>query len=568
VLEVEVDLTLALTVGLILRLIVRYSGERSLFFNEVADSKRYLEWARAAEGTLPDVASGAYFLGPLYSKLLALFSASTSVILVFQMLVGLGTVACCYLIARRLFGRTAGVAASLLAAVYKPFIFYENLILPETVLVAFCAFAVLAVIIYAESEQILWLAVAGALLGFACLTKGTALSLAMAIGVLIFLGWPKDRAARGTWRERARRTMVFLAPLALALTPAAAHNFSRGEFVLLSANGGLNFYLGNKAGATGGYIKPYWLDISADFTGRHAAERMAGRPMTLAESSHFFLRRGLEEIATKPGRWLKLMAHKLHMAFHAREVPQAENLEYAGELKPVLRWPLPGWAAIFALACAGVAFLCRRRRMAAPLFLLALSFPLVSVLFFVVGRFRLPAAVGLIVLAGIGISGGLDVWRARDYRKAAVVGAVVVIVTLLLVVPYAGSERDLTMARGLRGHGTYYLLHGEFTRAEEIFRQAVEFDSTNPWAFNGIGLALFLRGEYTAAIDSLSRATEMAPKNPTFLAILAVAYMRVGDYARAEEAARRATQIAPEWKKAARVLATAREKLAPAIPIK
>ena len=63
--------------------------------------------------------------------------------------------------------------------------------------------------------------------------------------------------------------------------PFTAHNvLVGGEAVLLSANGGINFWIGNHAGADGVFAPPTDYDPVNDPLHREAASREAGRDLS------------------------------------------------------------------------------------------------------------------------------------------------------------------------------------------------------------------------------------------------------------------------------------------------
>jgi tetratricopeptide (TPR) repeat protein len=555
------DGLIVLIAALAARVAVRLSGEGSMFFNRVSDSFIYDNWAQSINGyTDSAFAEGAYFLGPLYPHLLALLDGSFEKMLNLQTALGVLTALCCWFCAASIYDRKAGIASGLIAAFYRPFLFYENLLLPETTIIFLCAAALVMLLIYNRQRKLYAIAVSGLFFGLACLGKGTILPAAFAIAILLLLGWPGELKLKGNFKLRFAAGGAFIAPLAILLIFPAVHNFRAGETVLLSANGGLNFYLGNNKQATGDYAKPYWLDLTRDFSGREFAEREAGRTLGLKQSSTFYYKHALNEISDAPARWFILMLKKAMMSIHGREIPQAENIYYAESLKPGLKLPWFGWALLLPLALAGLLFDGRQRKETLPLWCLALSLVGVSTIFFVVARFRLPAALALTIPAGAAVATCASTIAARKYKSAIIFCVVIATSALALTIPYPGGQRSSDLARGNLNHAGYFMMQGDYGSAIHRAERAAEFAPDNPWPYSIMGLAYSRQGHHREAIKQLSHALDLQPNSAAFATNLALLYLRAKNYQMAEAYAERAVNLDPKSEKAKKTLELAQQK--------
>ena len=113
----------------------------------------------------------------------------------------------------------------------------------------------------------------GAMVGVAALGRANVLAW-----IPFLLAWPlSSRPPR--WKHGA----ALLAGAALMILPVTVINWrAERDFVLITANGGLNFYIGNNEAANGAYVPPQGLafrpgDVTDDFEGRRAAEDAEGR---------------------------------------------------------------------------------------------------------------------------------------------------------------------------------------------------------------------------------------------------------------------------------------------------
>ena len=105
-------------------------------------------------------------------------------------------------------------------------------------------------------------------------------------------------------QRRALATVVFLSACAAIVSPVALRNYAVGsEFVLSTSQAGPNFYIGNRAGASGLYesLLPDRGNAKFERDDAHRlAEQAAGRRLTPGEVSTYWIDRTLAEIRQEP----------------------------------------------------------------------------------------------------------------------------------------------------------------------------------------------------------------------------------------------------------------------------
>ena len=128
----------------------------------------------------------------------------------------------------------------------------------------------------------------------------------------------------------AVRSGAFLLGIAAVLLPVGLRNqYVGGEFLLTTSQLGPNFYIGNHHGANGRYepLRPYRGDVRFErFDAHHLAEEQTGQTLSPGEVSAYWLRRTLGEIRDNPADWLRLLAWKSLLTFHALEIVDAEGI--------------------------------------------------------------------------------------------------------------------------------------------------------------------------------------------------------------------------------------------------
>ena len=216
-----------------------------------------------------------------------------------------------------------------------------------------------------------------------------------------------QREIRWVWASVAVFLGVFV-----VIIPVTVHNVLVGDdLVLMTSNLGLNFFVGNNPDARGYYEKPKGMDFDTDSSGSKIAMFLTGRTLKPSEVSRFWFQRALAFMKAQPRAFLRLTLNKLLFFWNAYEIPQAEDFHFFKRFTPLLRRPLLSFSVLGPLGLLGMALSLGRWRK--TYFLLAFVFSLmaVTVLFFVLARFRIQVCAVLMVFAAHAL-----VWMWRSIR--------------------------------------------------------------------------------------------------------------------------------------------------------
>lgn len=550
--------------ALALRLVYIAQAGSDPFFEALGlDAKYYDDEAlRILAGTLP---REPYFMGPLYSYFLAGVYAvaghSYDAVRVLQCVMGAATAVAAWGIARRLAGAAAAVVAGVLVAIYPEFIFYSGSILYPTLAALLDTAAIYFFVEHARSARARDLALGGFLLGLSAVGQATV--LAVAPGILVWIWLLERRDARRT----IRRAAPLLAALAVAILPVTARNIVvGGEPVLLTSNGGLNFYIGNGPEANGGYVKPKGLDVYEDPSGRRLLERQEGRALTSRDVDAIWMKAGRDAVADDPARFASLLLRKTMLYWGAIELPQIESFEFqkgASSLVTALDALPISFGVLGPLSALGVVFLAaaaRTRRQAravlAPPVIFIGLYSATIVIFFVISRYRLPILPALFVFAAAALvvcaraarafaSGTRDTAAARRAALAAV--ALVLFSLAVNANPYDVSktsgfgqchfrlgiiarqkgriddalaqyrksiEYDPAYAPARMNLAEIFLARQDLDGALAELREAVRIDPEYGRARYNLGLTLALLGDWSAASPQFEAAARLAPQSP------------------------------------------------------
>jgi 4-amino-4-deoxy-L-arabinose transferase-like glycosyltransferase len=350
------------------------------------------------EGFFPGGDATAFF-PPGYPFLLATayvaFGESFAVARLLNVVLGTLTLPLVYLIGRRLFSETTGLVAAGLAAVQPSLVFWTPVMLSETAFTFLFTGAATALVYARRSDASLsWrmVALGGALVGVATLTRGQAIILVAAAA----LWW----ALSATDRTIAIKAGVLaLAACLVVITPWAVRNTLVFNYpVLLSTNVGYNLRVGHAPYSTGRFVDP------DDIYFGHA-ETYQDLELLLHRNG---LRMALDYAAGNPGREVELSIEKARWMWR----PDWDVLVWAesfgltplpeGLFEPLKTLVVAAYWATIGLAFISVAAWRSGRHGLAFVALACLAWTAVHVAFFGEPRFRLPIMPLVLLASAVG----------------------------------------------------------------------------------------------------------------------------------------------------------------------
>ncbi|MBI4879412.1 MAG: glycosyltransferase family 39 protein, partial [Planctomycetes bacterium] len=459
-----------------------YLARSPLASGLISDALLYHEWAAAIAGGDWAGPAEPYHHPPLYPYVLSavyrVAGNSPAAMVVFQLLLGLGTLFLCYALARRLAARGAALCATALAALYLPVAYYETRLLPAALATFLAACALRALPLRPGPAGPLALFVPGLLFGLLAAARPNQL-----LAVLIVL----PAAALFAWRA-GRRTLGALSLLlaaalggaALPVAPFFLHNLLHGgEPILLCDTAGVNLYFAHNpaAGVSFRTPEPELGDVAQQAAAARAiAEAAERRRLTCGEVSSHFSRRALRYALEHPAAEAKMLLLRAAAFF--------SNFEYGIEYTPAAEaraTPAQGLfflpaGVLLALAVAGAVLALQGGAgpRALPLILFVLAQLATAVLFFQYSRFRVVAVPALAALAALALGRALLLARTARGRGLAAPACVLAGVLLLAFLPPPGNAHEqlanslVTLAQGYAARGDVDRAEEELARAEEL----------------------------------------------------------------------------------------------------
>ncbi len=523
-----------------------------------------------------------FFIGPLYAYFLAVIYAvigpQLAVIRLVHIVLEVGSALFIYGFARRALGERPAKVAGAIWVFYLPAVFFSSVVLPVSLDIFLITGSFYLLARGVEGRK--WtFAGAGALMGLAALDRSNLLVFAVA-AVPVFLIYLR----RIGWR----RVAAYFVPLAAIVFAVTLRNgLVGGDFVPVSSQGGLNFYLGNSPGATG----VYW-NLGEIYQGRPAelnrdlatliAQEFEGRTRTMkpSEVSRWWLLNGLAWLRDHPGEGAKLYWRKFRLLVNDYEVSLNVDFYFMKFITPFHRLQVPWFGFIFPFAVMGLAMGWRRSPFARTMGAVFVAAYGVSVLiFFISARYRLPMVPMLIIFAAAGLVRYYDLWRRWRWRSAAALTAAAMAMAAFSMWPMPDIKRDGAFGQSYYRYGKFYFDQGKYEEAVSYFHKSTTLAPEMYQGFVMLGiayekvgqpdtaLAVFWRGTVAApdkaamhynlglalarsgrlvdAVPALTRAVELEPDYADAWVQLGEVFIGLGDYHRAELAYRRAVALVP-----------------------
>lgn len=545
--------------------------QRPEFRHPTFDAQYHEYWAKALASRDwtpppaqpdPEIQNHPFFRPPGYPYALAAVYAATGLAdvapLIAQMALGTLSVGLAFLIGRRWGDATQGLlwAAGMVATWSFPYFEGELLEPALAVFLGLCLAGTLAY--WTEGKYAGPGFLAGLLFGAYVLVRPNALLLGP-----LFLAW-------GLWVARRADAMrrfgfgagAFLLATALVVLPITLRNHrTSGEWVLISANGGINLYCGNNPLADG--HSPGAPEIFAwdCFDYPQLLRSLPSRPgMGYAEASREFSRRAMAYARAHPGNVLRLLAQKTLLFWGPREVGNNKDDELERRDSAVLRKLPITFAWAHAGFWLGVCMLLGTRRrgatavrdatdrsqmeLAGLMGLWAVGLFATYLPYIVAGRYRIPIVPFLLFFGAKAIQRLGGFVQTRQWRPLAAWSLVAAGLALASHWNLAGYVPDPTGY--LYGRGRACDLDGQSEKAREFFRRAAALDPLFAPKLTGMARALAERkGREEEALQRLRHAQLGNPGYAESYLETAAILERLGRPAEARDALRNALAQLP-----------------------
>lgn len=467
-----------------------------------------------------------------------------------QMMLGLASCLIAYFLARTWYGRGVGFVYALLMATHWSFIYFEAQFLEPSLLIFLLLSAVYTLGRWMRLGARKYAVLCGVALGLAAAVRPNVLLL-----IPVALVWMIRVRKTGTTRKHAALDgLLMLAGALLSIAPLTVRNaIVADDFVLISANAGVNLFIGNNESADGFYFGG--LEGVGDFGTCYdyprlvrTVEREVGRSMKYSEVSRYFTRRAIEFAVSHPLDILSLTIRKAWMFWAPYEISHNYVVAYDRESSRLLRhlpfgFPLVASGFLLGLIVCGTRW---REVRTAPdesdtqryrITLLVLAFTVVYAAsfmpFFNAALYRMPVIPLLMLFVAIAIRHLWLTLSQRNLRKSALWGLSWAALYAVCAAPLVAYEPDRT--EWLHKKGIALARSGKPAEATRLYQEALSDSPENIRIRCALAEALLKAGKSEAALGEWAEALRYDPRNPAIHSDLGNTLRLLG---RIEEAAR------------------------------
>jgi len=540
-----------LLLAVVVRIIYLYEICDNPFFRHLmVDENSYDRWARR-------IAAGEWFgkeifyQDPLYPYFLgAIYSVIGRDFLwvrVIQLFIGSVTCVLIYLLGTSFFDHKTGMAAGVIAALYRPFFYFEAMFL-KTFLAVFllCVFLLLLICARSRRSFFMWV-VAGFVLGLLALVRANSLTLAGGVVVWLLATRRED--------ESLKRKLIaaagFLAGLMIVICSVCARNYIVGkDLVILTSQGGQNLFIGNNPSNHNGryqppiYIRPSPKYEQIDFLVR--AEIRTGKKLRPSEASAYWFGRTFSYIRNQPRHWLKLMWTKFRLFWNWYEVPDNQNFYFFSQYSCLLRMPLPNFHAVAALGLAGMVLCLSQWRKLLLLYLAVILYSATVVVFYVFGRYKLPVVPPLMIFAAFAALSLPAMIAQKKYLIPAAAVSLTIVFMLFLGADVRPGDYVIDRANAHCRLGGIYIKEKKLDDALSAYGRALEIAPRYWAAHYGLGHTYERRRELDAALESYELAKRYNPGSVDPYIRMGHIYFRTRRYEQSAEQYREALKYMPD----------------------
>jgi Flp pilus assembly protein TadD/4-amino-4-deoxy-L-arabinose transferase-like glycosyltransferase len=493
-----------------------YAHQMPFYSFPQADARIYLDWAREiAAGDWLSRTQGVFYRAPLYPYVVALLvrvlGQAAPAIQILQATLGLGSVILVGLLARRMAGMAAALAAMALLSFYGPLLAAESKVMP-TVLGIFLHLASLwSILAFVDRPRWRRGIPAGACLGLSTLIRPHWVLLGLAFPLVMKLSARHDPLPLRRWTPFWLGLLLVLAPVSLR------NRVVGGEWVPVSSNGGMTFYQGNNEDNSTGLLTllPRFelfgsASLQESWELKLASEEV-GHPVGPAGASAHWTRRGIDFILGHPGAWVALEARKLLRFMSSYEWSDDVSFYLERSRTWPLWIPLLPFGVLLALAAIGLgtgeAQADSGAAAARRLILVSAAMGLLSCLtFYVSSRYRMESVPALAVLGGAAVAR----WaKARPAPRRWLPVAPAAVLLVLSVLPPGRVARSQESA-GMFQLGQALEAEGRSPEALSAYARARTLVPGNVYAWNA-GARLLARTGRPHSADSLLAGAPIRP---------------------------------------------------------
>ena len=551
----------------VLRLIYLSQMSSNPYFTSPAMDALYHDlWAQAiAQGNW--IGDQVFFRAPFYPYFLGtvykLFGHNYFIPRLIQHLIGSFSVILIYFLARRLFNRRIATLSAILTSIYGVMVYYEDELLLDFLLVFFGVLLILLLHRAEDNPGKSKFFLAGLVTSLFAITRPNILIFIPFVLFWILL------LLKVNLKRKIVFSLFFLVGLFVLILPITARNYLVGkDFVLISSQGGINFYIGNnpQADGTSAILPPYGDDWEYQ-DAAYEVQGSIGKIPRPSEVSDYYLKKGVDFILHSPQKFLSLFLKKTYLFWNSFEISNNQDIYFFRQYSSLIRILPVGFWIIGPLSLLGMFLSLKSWKKYFLVLTFVLSYLFSVLLFFVNSRFRLPVLPFLIVLSSFALIQLFGYLKGSSFKKFFLSMALFLLFFFLSNSNFYHLDKanfaqsyfslgNLFLKKGnlqdaraeyllalkenpslQRAHlnlGNIYFHQKDYSRAEKEFQEELKANPRQEKAYNNLSVLYRIQGDDLKAITLAKQALEIKPYYKEAYVNLALAYLKTENYLSAE----------------------------------
>lgn len=494
----------------------------------------------------------AYFLAGIYAV------AGVSVYAAYFVQVVIGALSCVliFLLGRRVFSYSTGVIAAIGAILYKPFIFYDGMLVGASLVVLLYLVVLLFFINYIDRPSTVRGVLLGILIGIAGLARAPIVLLPLFyFGYLAFKSLLFPSAINLV--VHLKRCAVLFIGICIVFSITTLRNyFVAGDMIALTAHSGFNMYIGNNPDATGRFHAPQGIGRQIEYMmdNAHAiAEKQLGRELKPSEGSRFWKQRAYGWIRKNPFDFIKLLCRKIYLFWQGGEISDFRNIEFFERFSALMRLPFITFMMIVPLAVIGIVLSLKRNGCLTVLRCFIVSYLVAIIMYFINSRYRIPVVPVLLIFAAHTVTTVIQQVAARRYKRFFCYIIVICTVYFLFSLKYEKPN----LSDDYNELGSWYISEKhDYKKGIALFKEAVRLKPDNDFVWFNLACAYFDENDLDYARAAFEKCIELNSNDYESYNLLGIICAKENNHAEAASYFKQAIDSNSRYYKAYNNLAT------------
>lgn len=381
---------------------------------------------------------------------------------------------------------------------------------------------------------------AGLVLGSSIITRPTTLLFLPVSYTLLILYSKREAPNKNPAHKPSYRSahMFLIGTLIMILPVTIRNTIVSGDPVIISTNGGINFFIGNNPN----YDHTTALRPGSEWS--MLISRVDDKPDT--SSSRYWYAEGIAFLTHHPLDAIRLYSWKFFQLLHSNEIIRNLDLQEIRNTSSILRLPGVDFGLLVALGLPGLFLLPSTRKRTILIMYLGLS-SLSIILFFMATRYRLPLVHILCFCSSLTIESFVRMWRNRHLTKQDI--GILIFTSIVITVTHlpinTGLPEHIQKRDTLMNLADIAERSGDIDRATEHLLEIIRLDPLFPDSYQRLGVYSLRRNDLDAARQYFSLSHERCQGSPLPIYNLGLVSLKEERYQQAAEQFTEALKLNP-----------------------